>query len=199
MAETATDTTPEPNHSLSYREVLEHPPVQILSVSRFASKMASSTLSYGVMVFLATAGATQFEVSLASSASYLAALIFGLQGGMLADSTPKRYVLYLSLLIQAGTCFLIPFLFGTTVSTLLIIIFLTSAIAQIVSPGLKSVVAIVATPSEVATTAALVNVLGSIGSAIGSSLLAPILIKASGVDAVLYVTGFLFLVSALRI
>jgi MFS family permease len=199
LTETAADTVPENEHSLSYREVLKHPPVRVLAISRFASKMAASTLSYGVMVFLATAGASQFEVSLASSASYLAALLFGLQGGMLADSSPKRRVLYLSLIIQAGACFLIPFLFGTEIGTLLVIIFLTSALSQIVTPGLKSVVAIVATPAEVATTGALVNVLGSIGSAIGSSFVAPILINVSGVEAVLVMTGFLFLVSALRI
>jgi hypothetical protein len=74
---------------------------------------------------------------------------------------------------------------------LMFILFLTGALSQIISSGLKSVVAIVATPAEVATTGALVNVMGSIGSAIGSSLLAPILIKLSGIDVVLYVTGFL--------
>ncbi len=199
MTEAATDQTPETNHATTYGDVLKQPPVRVLAVSRFASKMAGSTLSYGVMVFLATAGASQFEISLASSASYLAALLFGLQGGMLADSAPKRQVLYLSLIIQAGACFLVPSLFGTDIGDLLFVIFLTSALSQIVSPGLKSVVAIVATPAEVATTGALVNVLGSTGSAIGSSLLAPILIKASGIDAVLYVTGFLFLVGALRV
>ena len=199
MTDAVSDTTPEAIPAPTYREVLRHRPVQILAISRFASKMAGSTLSYGVMVFLATVGATQFQVSLASSAGYLAALLFGLQGGMLADSAPKRQVLYLSLIIQAGACFVIPSLFGTDIGTLLLVIFLTSAFSQIVSPGLKSVVAIVATPAEVATTGALVNVLGSIGSAIGSSLLAPILIKTSGIDAVLYVTGFLFVVAGLRI
>ncbi len=199
MTEAATGTTPEAVHAPTYGEVLKHPPVRVVAVSRFASKMASSTLSYGVMVFLATAGASQFQVSLASSAGYLAALLFGLQGGMLADSAPKRQVLYLSLTLQAGACFLIPILFGTGIGDLLVIIFLTSALSQIVSPGLKSVVAIVATPAEVATTGALINVLGSIGSAIGSSLLAPILIKTTSIDTVLYVTGFLFLVGGLRI
>jgi MFS family permease len=199
MVDSASDATVETNHAPTYRDVLQHEPVRVLAVSRFASKMANSTLSYGVMVFLATAGATQFEVSLASSANYLAALLFGLQGGVLADSTPKRRVLFLSFMVQAGACFLVPILFGTSIGKLLFVIFLTTALSQIVSPGLKSVVAIVATPAEVATTGALVNVVGSIGSAIGSSLLAPILIKAAGIEVVLYVTGFLFLVGALRV
>lgn len=199
MTEAAIDPAGEPVPNPSYRDVLKHPPVKVLAAARFASKMANSTLSYGVMVFLATAGASQFQVSLASSASYLAALLFGLQGGMLADSAPKRRVLYLAFIIQAGACFVIPILFGTSIGYLLFIIFLTSAFSQIVSPGLKSVVAIVATPAEVATTGALVNVVGSAGSAIGSSLLAPILIKVSSIDVLLYVTGILFLLGALRI
>jgi MFS family permease len=199
LSEASVDTALDTASPPTYRAVLKHPPVQVLALSRFASKMANSTLSYGVMVFLATAGASQFEVSLASSASYLAALLFGLQGGMLADSAPKRRVLYLAFIIQAAACFIIPSLFGTEIGDLLFIIFLTSALSQIVSPGLKSVVAIVATPAEVATTGALVNVVGSVGSAIGSSFLAPILIKVSGIDVVLYVTGVLFLVGALRI
>ncbi len=199
MTDTTVNTGPDNDHQISYGDVLKQAPVRVLAISRFASKMASSTLSYGVMVFLATAGASQFEVSLASSAGYLAALLFGLQGGMLADSSPKRRVLYLSLIIQAVACFVIPFLFGTGIGNLLIIIFLTNALSQVVTPGLKSVVAIVSTPSEVATTGALVNVLGSIGSAIGSSFIAPILIAVSGIEAVLYMTGFLFLISALRI
>jgi len=199
VTEPMTGIAPEPSHAPSYREVLRHAPVRVLGISRFTSKMAGATLSYGVMVFLATIGASQFEISLASSAGYLAALLFGLQGGMLADSSPKRQVLYLALLIQAVACFVIPRWLGTDVGDLLLIIFLTSGLSQVVSPGLKSVVAIVATPSEVATTGALVNVVGSVGSAIGSSLLAPVLINVSGIDAVLYATGILFLIGALRV
>ena len=63
---------------VTYGDVLKHAEVKILAVSRFAAKMAGSTLSYGIMVFLAAAGASQFEISLANSASYLAALLFGL-------------------------------------------------------------------------------------------------------------------------
>ncbi len=196
---TAAQEASDKSRAPSYREVLRHPPVQVLSISRFVSKMANSTLSYGVMVFLATAGASQFQISLASSAGYLAALIFGLQGGMLADSAPKRRVLSIAFIVQAAACFLLPTLVGTGIGALLVLIFLTSALSQVISPGLKSVVAIVATPEQVATTGALVNVVGSIGSAIGSSFLAPILIKVSGIDAVLYVTGALFLLGALRI
>jgi MFS family permease len=198
MTEAAAASTPK-TAPVTYRDVLKHTEVKILSVSRFAAKMAGSTLSYGIMVFLATAGARQFEISLASSASYLAALLFGLQGGMLADSAPKRRVLAIGFAFQALLCLLIPFFFGTRIGPMLVLIFLTSALTQVISPGLKSIVAVISTPAEVATTGALVNVLGSIGSAIGSSFIAPLLIKYYGINAVLFVGGLLFLVGALRI
>lgn len=196
-----TDTAaPDPTVApVTYRDVLKHMEVKILAVSRFAAKMAGSTLSYGVMVFLAAAGASQFEISLASSASYLAALLFGLQGGMLADSAPKRRVLATGFLFQAMLCLLIPATFGTDIGPMLVLIFMTSAISQVVSPGLKSIVAVVSSPAEVATTGALVNVVGSIGSAIGSSFVAPLLIKYYSINAVLLVGGLLYLIGAIRI
>lgn len=185
--------------TVSYRSVLESAPVQIVALSRFLSRMGGQTLSYGIMVFLAAAGASQFEVSLANAASYLAALLFGLQGGLLADSRPKRQILMLGFAVQAVLCFVAPFTIGTNVGDLLFVVFVTSALTQVITPGMKSIVAIVATPAEVATTGALVNLVGSLGSAIGSAFIAPVLIKTSGIEAILLVAGVLYLLSAIRI
>ncbi len=183
----------------SYRSVLQNASVQIVALSRFISRMAGQTLSYGIIVFLAAAGASQFEISLANSASYLAALLFGLQGGLLADSRPKRQILMFGFAVQAALCFTTPVALGTNVGDLLFVIFVTSALTQIITPGMKTIVAVVATPAEVATTSALVNIVGSLGSAIGSAFIAPVLIKTSGIEAILIVAGVLYLLSAVRI
>ncbi|MCO5221709.1 MAG: MFS transporter [Thermomicrobiales bacterium] len=183
----------------SYRSVLQHTSVQIVALSRFLSRMGGQTLSYGIMVFLAAAGASQLEISLANSASFLAALLFGLQGGLLADSRPKRQILMLGFAVQALLCFVIPFTIGTDIGALLFVIFVTSAITQVVTPGMKSIVAIVSTPAEVATTGALVNIIGSLGSAVGSAFIAPVLIRSSGIEAILIAAGILFSLSAVRI
>ncbi len=183
----------------SYRSVLENTSVRIVALSRFLSRMGGQTLSYGIMVFLAAAGANQFEISLANSASYLAALLFGLQGGLLADSRPKRQILMFGYAVQAMLCFVTPFTLGTDTGGLLFVIFVTSAITQVVTPGMKSIVAVVANPAEVATTSALINIVGSLGSAIGSAFIAPVLIKTSGIEAILIAAGVLYLLSAVRI
>lgn len=183
----------------SYRSVAQHRPVQIVALSQFLSQMARQTITYGIMVFLAAAGASQLEVSLANGTTYLAALLFGLQGGFVADSRPKRRILMVGFSIQAALCFVTPFFIGTHVGGLLLVVFLTSAIGQIVIPGMQSIVAIVATPAELATASALINIIGSVGSATGSAFVAPILIKTSGIEAVLIVAGVLYLLGAVRI
>ena len=155
-------------------------------------------MAYGIMVFLAAEGASQFEVSISKSAAFVAALLFGLQGGLLADSRPKRQILLIGFALLGVVCFITPFLLGTSIGDLLFAIFVSSAINQVVSPGFKSIVAIVSTPVELATTSGLSNI-GSIGSSIGSTFIAPVLIKRSGIDAVLVVSGVLYLLSAIRI
>ena len=191
--------TPPAAPAPTYRSVLSQTPVRIVATSRFFSRMAAQILSYGIIVFLAAAGSSQFEISIAKSASFLAALLFGLQGGMLADSRPKRQILLIGFVALGAIAILTPFLLGTSRGDLLFVIFVSSAISQVVSPGLKSIVAIVATPAELATTGALINIVGSIGSSVGSTLVAPVLIKQSGIDAVLIAGGILYLLSAIRI
>ena len=184
---------------VTYLEVVAVRDVRILAISRFMSKTAISTLSYGTMVYLARGGASQFQLSLANGATFLAALLFGFQGGQVADSVPKRLALALGFGAQAALCFATPSLLGTGVGDLLLLIFVASVIAQVVSPGLKAAVSVVASPAQLATAGALVSVVGSIGSAIGSAFIAPLLIKTTGIETVLYVGGTLFVFGAIRV
>jgi len=183
----------------SYLDVVRQRDVRILAISRFMSKTAISVLAYGTMVFLARGGASQFQISLANGATFLAALLFGFQGGQLADTMPKRLALAAGFGVQAALCLVTPSLLGTGVGALLLLVFVASALAQVVTPGLKAAVAIVSTPEQLATAGALVSVIGSIGAAIGSAFIAPLLIKVSGIEAVLYVGGVLFAFGAIRV
>jgi MFS family permease len=160
--------------------------------------MGGATLSYGAMVYLARQNAEQYQVSIVGSMSYIAALLFGFQGGLVADTLAKRIAIALGFGVQAAACFIIPSILGTSVGDLMFLMFVTSALTQIVSPGIKAVVSMISTPTEVATTGALISVLGSIGSAIGSSFLAPLLIKSTDLQTLLYVVGLIFLVGAVR-
>lgn len=182
----------------SFRSVLKKPNVRILGASRAASKLAMAVVSYGSMVYLAEEGATQFQVSIVAASSYAAALFFGIQGGTLSDSLSKRIGLIFGYVAQALLCLLVPLFWGTDVGALMFIMFMASAINQIVTPSIKAATALVANPAELATVSATIAVVGSIASAIGSAFLAPVLIKVSGIEAVLVVAGVIYLFGAIR-
>ena len=125
----------------SFREALKQKNVRILAASRGASKLAMAVVSYGAMVYLAQEGATQFQISLVAASTYAAALMFGIQGGTLSDTLSKRIALVFGYVIQALLCILIPIFWGTDVARLMLIMFMTSAINQIVTPSIKSATA----------------------------------------------------------
>jgi MFS family permease len=174
------------------------PGIQQLLIARTASKLGLATLSYGGMVFLARQGASEIQIVLVGASGYIAALLFGLQGGVLADIMPKRIALAFGLGLQAILCFAIPAFWGTTILPLVALIFLISTISQLTSPAMKSAVRLVTTTARIASVSALISLAGSIGSAIGSSFLAPILIRQWGVSVVMYVTGGMLILAAIK-
>lgn len=198
MADTTIATGQQDEERPSFRDAMRIPQVRILATSRAASKLALAMVSYGAMVWLATQGASQLQISLVASSTYLAALLFGFQGGALADLLSKRSAVLLGYLGQAAVCIIVPILFGTDVLDLIFIMFVSSALMQLISPSLKSAVALVSTPGQLATTSAMVSVVGSIASAVGSCFLAPLLIKRWDIDLLLFIAGGIYLLGAVR-
>ena len=174
--EAGTHTTgpPASEKPVPYRTILRRRNVRLLAGSRFTSRMAQTTRSYGSMVHLSQAGTSQLGVSLVGSASYVAPLFFGAQGGTATDTMSKRVALAFGFGVQALLCFLAALLIGTSVGSLMFLMFLTSLLMVIVTPSIKAAVAIVSTPSEMASVNAVIALVGSIGSAIGSTMVAPI-------------------------
>ena len=115
--------------------------------------------------------------------------VFGLQGGTLADVMPKRWALFLGLALQSVLCFFVPLKLGAGVWQLIMLLFLMSAISQVTTPAMKSAVRLVTTAAQVAAVSALVALLGSLGAAIGSSFLAPMIIRYSTIQMVMYSAG----------
>ena len=176
---------------ISYLTVMHRPGVPVLALSRAALKLGVATLSYGVMVHLARLDASQMQISIVGATSYVATLLFGAQGGLLSDTMAKRSAIAAGCIAQAALCFLIPIIFGTNVSDMILLMFLVSALSQVISPGIRAVVALVSTHAEMATTGPLISV-------IGSSILAPVLIKIGGIDLVFYTCSVIFVLGAFR-
>jgi MFS family permease len=174
------------------------PRVQVLLVSRLLSELGMATLTYGAMVHLAREGAEQIEITLVSTAGAIAALIFGLRGGIIADSVSRRVALALAYLAQAALCIVIPLQFGVSFVSLLVLVFSVRILTQVVSPAVKAAVVLVASATEVGTAITLLAMAGGVGSGVGTAILAPTLIKLVDIRWLLYLVGVILLLAAIR-
>jgi MFS family permease len=157
-----------------------------------------ATLTYGAMIYLATVGAPQSTVSLMGATRYLAALLFGISGGALADAVSKRSAMVLAYSLQAAACFIVPTIWGTSFPSFLALIFVTAMLGQIVIPAVKAGTALVTTAAQVAVVAAVISVAGGVGSALGTTVLAPFLINRGSPETLAYVSGVVLALGAVR-
>lgn len=180
------------------QQVLRDPSVKALVLSRFATVLGLSTLTYGAMVYMATIGAPQATISLMGATRYLAALLFGIGGGALADAMSKRTAMVTAYVLQAAACFIIPTFWGTGTQSLIVLIFIIAMLSQIIVPALKSMTALVSTAEQVAVVAATITVVGGLGSALGTAFLAPLLISQTSLRVLIYVAGVILILGAIR-
>jgi MFS family permease len=173
--------------------VLKDHNVQTLIWAKNVQKMGIATLTYGAAIYLADQGASQLQISIVTCTGYVAALLFGAQGGLVVDAASKRTAMAAGYTAMAALCFVVPNIFGTSVPDLVFLAFLVATLATITAPSIKAAVAIVATPAAMATVASVLNLFGSFGTAIGQAFVAPILIHVSGINAVMYGAGIILL------
>jgi MFS family permease len=180
------------------QRVTKDPAVRALILSRFSSTLGIVTLSYGAMIYLATIGASQMSVSLMGATRYLAALLFGIGGGALAEVMSKRAAMATAYALQAAACFIVPAVFGTSIPSLILLVFLVAMLGQIITPAAKAATALFTSAAQVAVAAAIISVAGGIGSAVGTAFLAPFLIKLGSVRTLTAVAGVVLLAGAVR-
>jgi MFS family permease len=187
-----------PEKDASFLSVFKNRDVRSLALSRASAKLSLSVIAYGSMVYLAANGGSQLEISLVSASTYLSAVLFGVQGGALADSLSKRLAIASGYIVLAIISILVPLFVGTGVVELIAMMFIASALMQIISPSLKAVVAIVSSPNEMAIVSVSVSIAGSIASAVGSAIVAPMLIKWTSIEVVFFVAAAVMLFGAYR-
>jgi MFS family permease len=187
-----------PEKDAGFLTVFRQRDVRSLALSRASAKLSLAVIAYGSMVYLAANGGSQLEISLVSASTYLSAVLFGVQGGALADSLSKRMAIASGYIVLALLSIFVPIMFGTGVMQLIAMMFIASALMQIISPSLKAIVAIVASPNEMAIVSVSVSIAGSIASAVGSAIVAPVLIKWTSIEVVFYVAAAIMLFGAYR-
>jgi MFS family permease len=100
--------------------------------------------------------------------------------------------------LQAAACFLIPTFFGTTVPSLIVLVFLVAMLGQICTPAVKAATALVTTVAQVAVVAAIIAFASGIGSALGTGVMAPVLINFGSLRTIAYASGIVLAFGAVR-
>jgi MFS family permease len=180
------------------QQVLRNRGVRALIGSRFAAALGISTLAYGAMVYLATIEAPQLLISLVGATRFLAALLFGIGGGALVDVMSKRTAIVTAYTVQAAACFVIPTVWGTSIASLVVLVFVVASLGQLAIPAVKAATALVSTVAQVAVVAAVISVASGIGAAMGSAFLAPLLINLADLQTIIYVAGVILALGAVR-
>lgn len=171
---------------------------QALLASRFLSDIALQALLYATLIATAREGGSSFDAALIGVAFLLPGVLLGLFGGAVADALPKRVALAGAYITMGGLCFLIPIWIGTDLRAMLFVIFAVRALHQISQPSEASAVPLVARDEELASANSFLSLASSAGEVIGKALLAPLVVRAWGVNPVTIFAGVLFLLSATR-
>ena len=179
-------------------EIARDPHVRQLMVSRFLSEAGQQALTYGVLISVVRGGGNALDAALVGIAGLLPPALLGMHGGAVADALPKRLALAFAYNVQAALCFLVAFVVGTDLVPLLILVFGVNTMGQLSGPAESSVLPFVASKDQLASAASLIDFSASVGTAFGTALLAPVLVRAFGIEPVIYVAGVLLLLAASR-
>ncbi len=179
--------------------IVHQPRFQAVFASRFFSDAGQQALTYGALVAVVRGGGSAFDAAMLGTAALLPPALFGLYGGAVADALPKRVALAAIYNLQALLCFIAPSLVGTEVGALMLLLFVINTLGQVSGPTESAVVPHVASRAQLASAASMLSLASSLGTAFGMALLAPILVRAFGVDTVIYFAGVMLLLAASRV
>jgi hypothetical protein len=179
--------------------IARNPRFEQVLASRFFSDAGQQALAYGALIAVVRGGGSALESALIGVAALLPPAVFALYGGTVADQLPKRVALAAIYNLQALLCFIVPVAFGTDLSSVLFLIFAVNLLGQVSGPSESAVLPHVATQEQLASAASLVSLASNIGTAFGTAVLAPVLVRVFDEQAVFFVSGILLFVAATRV
>jgi MFS family permease len=179
--------------------VLRRRRFQGVMASRFLSDAAQQSLAYGAIVAIVRDGGTAFEAALIGVAAVVPPTLFGLYGGAIADALPRRVALAGVYNLQAALCFFLPLFTGDGLLGAMLLLLGVHTLGQVSGPTESAVVPYVASRGELASAASLLSLASNLGTAFGTALLAPVIVRALDPQALFIAAGILLLLAATRV
>jgi MFS family permease len=183
-----------PDTSVIHSRRLQH-----LLFAKALSDMARDATKYAALVLVVSANGSPLQSSLMAVATLIPAAALGLYAGEVADTMPKRLAIATSYGLAGVACFAIPTLYGTAVTPMFALVLLVAAFAQLATPAENSAVPLVANAQQLSSATSMMSLASSVGTALGTALLAPLLLKLTSARVVFYVTGLLLFAATTRV
>jgi hypothetical protein len=172
---------------------------QAVFASRFFSDAGQQALAYGALIAVVRGGGSTIDAALLGISALIPPALLGIYGGTVADALPKRIALAGIYNLQAILCFAAPSVIGTDLLGMMALLFAVNTLGQVSGPSESSVIPLVASETQLASATAMLSLASTLGTAFGTALLAPILVRAFGVETVIYVAGGLLFFAASRV
>lgn len=180
--------------------VVRRPKFQHLLAAKFFADAGRDSVRYASLVGVIYLGGGAFASSLIGIAALIPGVIFALYGGAISDSIPKRLALAFVYLVDAALCLSVALFFEDTIAVYFMLVFLVTSLTQIASPAEQTLVPLVNSEAQLATANSVMGMVSSIGTAVGTAFIAPILLKVSGgTNAVFIACAVLLLLAMTRI
>ncbi len=170
-----------------------------LMASTFLSDGSRQGLRYGALVAIVTRGGSTLDSALLGAFALMPPAFLGMYGGAIADRLPRRAALITIYILQAVACLTLPFIFGTGFWSVAFLVFAINVLGQVSGPSERSLSPLVAPDHQVAGANALLSLSSNVGAAFGTAVLAPVLVRIAGVEALFVVCGILLLLAANRV
>jgi len=172
---------------------------QHLLTAKFLADAARDSVRYAAIVGVIYNGGGAFASSLIGIAALIPGVVFSLYGGAISDSLPKRSALFLAYGVDVALCIALPLFFRESNLMLFVLVFAITSLTQIASPAEQTLVPLVTSEEQLATANSIMGMVSSIGTAVGTAFMAPILLKAFGTNAVFYAAAVLLLAAMTRV
>jgi hypothetical protein len=179
--------------------VARNPQFQALLASRFLTDVAINALLFGALISTARSGGGAIQAGLLGTVYLLPSVLLGLYGGAVADALPKRVALAGAYVGMGILTLAVAFVLGSDFGPLLLVLFVVRILHQVSQPSEASAIPLVATTEELAGATSMLGLVSSMADLLGKALLAPLIVRAFGVDPVTIMAGMLFLLSASRV
>jgi MFS family permease len=168
---------------------------RVLWLARTMGQTAANTAQFGSLIVIVENTGSGFLSSIVVLSWVLPAALISILSGLIVDRVPKKWMLFVANGLRASGCFVFILSSQGTVEIFILVLFLAS-LGPFVGPAESALVPTLVRRENLTAANAFLNLMRYVAQIAGLVVLAPVLVRVAGVDALFITTGALFAGSA---